>query len=119
MAEKTGFSVDEVAEALDVAQGYTTRSLDAPIGGDPEDSGATLADTVGQTDSGYESVELAEAIEPAFRELDEREQYILRLRFVDDLTQSEIAARCGVSQMHVSRLLRRSLNELVATLDVS
>ena len=56
-----------------------------------------------------------EAIEPAFRRLPGREQQILRMRFEEDLTQSEIAARCGVSQMQVSRVLRRSLNELLET----
>ena len=57
-------------------------------------------------------VELGEAIAPAFQALPEREQVILKLRFIDDLTQSEIAEKIGVSQMHVSRLLRRSLNQL-------
>ena len=64
---------------------------------------------------GYDRVELGEAIGPAFRRLPERQQDMLRMRFIEDLTQSEIAARCGVSQMHVSRLLRRSLNELMDT----
>jgi len=57
-------------------------------------------------------VELAQAIGPAFHDLPEREQQILRLRFVEDLTQVEIAGRLGISQMHVSRLLRRSVREL-------
>ena len=114
IAERTDLSLDEVAAALDAAHGYVARSLDAPIGGEAEGPGNTLADTVGGTDPGYETVELAQAVEPAFRELPSRQQQILRLRFVEDLTQADIAARCGVSQMHVSRLLRRSLDELLA-----
>ena len=112
LAEKTGLAADEVVEALDAAHGYSPPSLDAPAGADPEDVSRTLGDTLGREESGYDTVELEEAIEPAFRRLPPRQQQMLRLRFVEDLTQSEIAARCGVSQMHVSRLLRRSLNEL-------
>ena len=115
LAEETGLSMDEVVEALDAAQGYSPSSLDAPAGADPEDPSRTLADTVGREERGYARVELGEAIGPAFRRLPERQQDMLRMRFIEDLTQSEIAARCGVSQMHVSRLLRRSLNELMDT----
>jgi len=115
LAEKTGLGIEDVVEALDAAQGYSPPSLDAPAGIDPENGARTLADTVGRTEPGYDTVELGEAIEPAFRRLPERQQQMLRMRFVEDLTQSEIASRCGVSQMHVSRLLRRSLNELLET----
>ena len=59
-------------------------------------------------------MELGHTVAPAFRELPRREQLILKLRFVDDLTQAEIAERIGVSQMHVSRLIRRALNQLTA-----
>jgi RNA polymerase sigma-B factor len=114
LAERTGLGLDEVVEALDASNGYSPQSLDAPVGSDPDDPSRTLIDTVGHIESGYDRVELGEALAPAFRSLPEREQQIVKLRFVDDLTQSEIAERCGVSQMHVSRLLRRSLNTLLS-----
>ena len=63
-------------------------------------------------DERFELVELGQSVAPAFRALPEREQQILRLRFVDDLTQSEIARAMGISQMHVSRLIRRSIERL-------
>ena len=72
---------------------------------------------MGSIEAGFERVELGEAIGPAFRRLPERQQAMLRMRFLEDLTQSEIAARCGVSQMHVSRLLRRSLNALLESVE--
>ena len=115
LAAETGLSLDEVIEALDAAHGYSLPSLDAPAGSDPDDPSRTLADSVGLVERGYDRVELGEAVGPAFRRLPERQQEMLRMRFIEDLTQSEIAARCGVSQMHVSRLLRRSLNELLDT----
>ena len=71
-----------------------------------------MGDTLGESDDHYEMVELGEAVAPIFRALPRREQEILKLRFIDDLTQSEIATRIGISQMHVSRLLRRTLDKL-------
>ena len=113
LADMTGLAMDEVAEALDAAHVYSPPSLDAPAGADPEDVSRTLGDTLGRTEPGYDTVDLEEAIEPALRRLPGREQQMLRMRFEEDMTQSEIAARCGVSQMQVSRLLRRSLTELL------
>lgn len=111
IAEHTGLSVEEVLEALEASDAYSPQALDAPVAlGDH--AGRSLGDSLGAEDAGFEMVELAEAIGPAFRLLPERERAILRLRFVDDLTQSEIACRFGISQMHVSRLLRRSVREL-------
>ena len=99
-------------EALDAASAYTPAALDAPQPGGDGEGERTLGDTLGDDDAHYELVELGEAIAPAFQALPDREQMILKLRFIDDLTQSEIAEKIGVSQMHVSRLLRRSLNQL-------
>ena len=79
-----------------------------------EDGARTLGDDLGAEDPRYGFVELGQALAPAFRALPKREQTILRLRFIEDLTQSEIAEQVGVSQMHVSRLLRRSLDRLNA-----
>jgi RNA polymerase sigma-B factor len=112
LAAHTGLTLEEVLEALDAASAYSPTTLDAPHAGGEGEGERTLGDTLGAEDSGYELVELGQAVGPAFRALPEREQAILKLRFIDDLTQSEIAERVGVSQMHVSRLLRRSLDKL-------
>ena len=113
VVEHTGIPLDDVVEALEAAGAYSPTSLDAPyVRGD--DEAPTLGDSLGAEDPGYGLVDLGEVLTPAFRALPERERAILKLRFIDDLTQSEIAERVGVSQMHVSRLLRRSLDRLGA-----
>ena len=111
IAEETGLTLEEVLEAMDLSSAYSPTPLDAPFGGD-EDGSRTLGETLGSDDAGYELVELGTSVAPAFRALPKREQAILKLRFVDDLTQAEIAERVGISQMHVSRLIRRSLGQL-------
>jgi RNA polymerase sigma-B factor len=111
VAEETGLTMDEVLEAMDLSTAYTPTPLDAPFGGD-EDGVRTLGETLGSEDDGYELVELGNSVGPAFRELPQRERAILKLRFVDDLTQVEISQRIGISQMHVSRLIRRALGKL-------
>jgi len=116
VAEATGLSLEDVIEALDAGRSYSPAALDAPQPGD-DSEGRVLGDTLGSTDRNYEFVELGQAIAPAFRVLPEREQAIVHLRFVEDLTQSEIAERVGISQMHVSRLLRRALDRLNAAVD--
>ena len=113
IAEHTGLPLEEVLEALEASSAYSPVALDAPYPGD-EDGDRTLGDSLGAEDARYEVVELGQALAPAFRALPPREQTILRLRFIEDLTQSEIADQVGVSQMHVSRLLRRSLDRLNA-----
>ena len=92
---------------------YEAVSLDAPPRG-AEDDAATCGETLGHEDERYELVELDVTVSEALEHLLPRERLILRMRFVDDLTQTEIAERIGVSQMHVSRLLRRSLDQLRA-----
>ncbi len=77
-----------------------------------DDESGTLVDTLGSEDRGYEFVDMSVAVGPTVRALPQREREILRLRFVDDLTQREIGERVGVSQMHVSRLLRRALDKV-------
>ncbi len=111
IAEHTGLSLEDVLEALEAATAYSPVTLDAPHPGDG-DTDRTLGDNLGAEDPSYGFVDLGQALAPAFRALPAREQTILRLRFIDDLTQSEIAEQIGVSQMHVSRLLRRSLDRL-------
>ena len=113
IAAHTGFSLEEVMEALDAASAYSPAALDAPQAGGTDDD-RTRGDSLGSLERGYEFVEINAAIRPTFQALPAREQTILHLRFVEDLTQSEIAEQVGVSQMHVSRLLRRSLDRLSA-----
>ena len=113
IAEATGLELEEVLEAMDATTANNPIALDAPFGGE-DGSEVTLAETVGSDEGGYELVELGQTVAPAVRRLPERERCILHLRFVEDLTQVEIAERIGISQMHVSRLLRRALDSLQA-----
>ena len=111
VAARTGLELEEVLEAMDLSTAYAPQPLDAPMGADDEGA-RTLADTLGSDDRRYELVEMGHSVAPAFRALPQREQAILRLRFEEDLTQAEIADRVGISQMHVSRLIRRALERL-------
>jgi RNA polymerase sigma-B factor len=111
VADASGESVEDVLEAMEAATAHSSVSLDAPLGSD-EDGSLTYADSVGELDERLELVEYRSVVDATFRALPEREQQVLTLRFEEDLTQSEIAARIGVSQMHVSRLIRRALERL-------
>lgn len=106
---------EDVLEAMEAALAYDALSLEAPRPGGEEPGDAVFGDTIGEEDGRYELVELAATIAPALRDLDERDRRILHMRFIEDMTQSEIAGRIGVSQMHVSRLIRRALGRLQAT----
>jgi RNA polymerase sigma-B factor len=108
VADAIGVSVEDVLEAMEAASARRPYSLDAAVG--PDDDAAVLADTIGDEDPAFQTVEYGEAIARTLALLPERERAILNLRFVEDLTQSEIADRVGISQMHVSRLLRRALD---------
>ena len=112
VAAHTGLQVEEVLEAMEAASARRPYSLDATVG--PDEDAATLVDTLGDVDASYETVEYGEAIGRTLQLLPERERMILHLRFIEDLTQSEIATRVGISQMHVSRLLRRALEAVRA-----
>jgi RNA polymerase sigma-B factor len=114
VAEAIGVSVEEVLEAMEAATAYEAASLDAPRGTTSDDETWTHADALGGDEPGYEQVELGEALQGTLDALPAREQLILKLRFERDMTQAEIANCVGISQMHVSRLLRRSLNRLSA-----
>jgi RNA polymerase sigma-B factor len=108
-----GSRPEEVLEAMEAATAYEATSLDASRGGD-DDGDWTHADTLGIEERGYELVEIGETLRGTLDALPARDRIILRLRFEQDLTQAEIAELVGVSQMHVSRLLRRSLDRLAA-----
>jgi len=113
LAQYLELDVEDVFDALQAIQAYETLSLDAPR---PRADGEVVAygDTVGEDDERYELVELDATISAVLGKIAPRERAILRMRFVDDLTQTEIAERVGISQMQVSRLLRRSLEQLRA-----
>jgi len=104
---------EQVIDALLAIQAYESLSLDAPRPG-AEDEAITYGDSVGEDDARYELIELDATVVAVLDQIPARERQILRMRFVDGLTQTQIAARVGVSQMQVSRLLRRSLDQLRA-----
>jgi RNA polymerase sigma-B factor len=121
LAAATGVEEEDVIDALDSANAYSTRSLHAPFDDGDETS---LADKLGDDDSGFAEVEDGSLVAAGLEALDERERRIVELRFFEEKTQSQIAAEVGISQMHVSRLLRSALAtmrgriEEVATRDV-
>ncbi len=116
IAKAAGASEEQVLEGLEIAQAYNFTSLDAPI--DTEDAGSTsFADHLGSEDEHLENLEYRASLAPEMAKLPERERHILYLRFFKGLTQSEIADRLGISQMHVSRLLNRTLMRLREALE--
>ncbi len=121
LAAATGVEDEDVIDALDSANAYSTRSLHAPFDDGDETS---LADKLGEDDAGFAEVEDGSLVAAGLDALDDRERRIVELRFFEEKTQSQIAAEVGISQMHVSRLLRSALAtmrgriEEVATRDV-
>jgi RNA polymerase sigma-B factor len=111
LAQYLELSQEEVLDGLQTAEAYGAVSLDAPIAGEDDEESSRL-DAIGEEDGRLELVDEHATILAAARHLPAREREILFLRFGEDLTQSEIAERVGVSQMQVSRLLRRSLQRL-------
>ena len=111
IAERTGTSLEQVLEAREASAAYRAISLDRPRSED-EEEGDSFADAVGAEDPGFGHAEDAATVDRLMRVLSEREREVLRLRFEEDLTQSEIGQRVGVSQMHVSRLIRQSIARL-------
>ncbi|MDC7335333.1 RNA polymerase sigma factor SigF [Streptomyces lydicus] len=114
LAAHLNLSEDEVIEGIVAANGYTAGSLDTPTDPDPSDQGRALADVLGEDDPGMETVEDLHTLAPLLRKLDERERQLIELRYGQEMTQSQIGAELGVSQMHVSRLLSRTLSKLRA-----
>ena len=112
LAEQTGADLESVVEALGALANRTALSLATPASSEHDEGDATLADALGTSDEGYERAEARAVLGPALRHLPPREQRILWMRFVADMTQSEIATEIGVSQMQISRLLRQSLDRL-------
>jgi RNA polymerase sigma-B factor len=114
LAEYLKISEEEVLEGLESANAYSTLSLDVSEGGD--DDSPAVADSLGSEDEALEGVEYRESLKPLLEQLPPREKKILLLRFFGNMTQSQIAEEIGISQMHVSRLLARTLEQLRAQL---
>ncbi|MFE5141331.1 RNA polymerase sigma factor SigF [Streptomyces fagopyri] len=111
LADLMCLSVEEVDEARLASNGYSSSSLDAAVTS-AEDGETALADFIGTDDHALELVEDFHALAPMIAALDERERCIIHMRFIDELTQAQIGERLGVSQMHISRLLNRTLAKL-------
>ncbi len=114
LAESIGCSVEEIVEGIESSNAYSTLSLDAT---DDDDGSPSMLDAIGMDDEALEHVEIRESIKPLLDRLDPREKKILLLRFFRNMTQSQIAEEIGVSQMHVSRLLSRTLTHLRTSLE--
>jgi RNA polymerase sigma-B factor len=110
VADRLGVSIEDVLEGLESANAYSTLSLDA--GETQRDGLGSMLETMGATDDALDHVELRESIRPLIERLPPRERQILLLRFFRQMTQAQIAEEVGISQMHVSRLLARTLAEL-------
>jgi len=110
IAETAQVTEEEVLEAIEAGHAYRFASLDAPAGGD--DEAKSLATQLGDPDPALENIEHRVALSPLIAQLPVRERTILHLRFFEGMTQSQIAEQLGISQMHVSRLLARSLAHL-------
>jgi RNA polymerase sigma-B factor len=111
LAAELGMERDEVVEGLVAGSSYNTLSIDSSGGSDDDDARA-IADTLGDVDEGLDRIENREALRPLLEALPERERMVLVLRFFEGMTQTQIAERVGISQMHVSRLLAKSLTRL-------
>jgi RNA polymerase sigma-B factor len=111
IAERAGTSEEEILEAMEAGQAYRSASIDAP-GGDSDDGAPGLSDQLGSSDSALLDAENRMLLAELIQTLPKREQLMLHLRFFEGMTQSQIAERLGISQMHVSRLLAKSLNLL-------
>jgi RNA polymerase sigma-B factor len=110
LAAHLQMSEEDVLEGLESANAYSTVSLDAPDSG--EDDAPAVAESLGMLDDALEGVEYRESLKPLLEQLPSREKRILLLRFFGNMTQSQIATELGISQMHVSRLLARTLTQL-------
>jgi RNA polymerase sigma-B factor len=112
IADAVGTTEERVLEALEAAGAYRAASFDAPRAGGDDEAGETMGDAVGGDDDGYDLAEDRATLDRLLNAIGPREREVLRLRFVEDLTQAEIGERIGVSQMQISRLIRQSLGRL-------
>ncbi|HYI98051.1 MAG TPA: sigma-70 family RNA polymerase sigma factor, partial [Thermoleophilaceae bacterium] len=112
LAKAADVEEEAVLEALETGQAYATLSLSAPSGGGDEGDDLDPLESLGEIEKEYEVSEDRAVLAPGWKVLDDRERRILELRFFEGLTQSQIAQQVGISQMHVSRLIRRSLEKI-------
>jgi RNA polymerase sigma-B factor len=112
LASKLNLTSEEVLLAMEAASAFESTSLDQQHSSMEDSREPAHAGSLAQEDERFELVEYSVTLTPSIMRLGQRERLILHMRFVEDLTQSEIADRIGLSQMHVSRLLRRALDEL-------
>ena len=112
VAARLEVSPDDVLEAMEMSQAYTPTSIDAVMAADSSDDGRQLSEAIGEEDPNLARVEMRDVLRRAMAHLNPREQAIMAMRFYDQLSQSEIAKRLGISQMHVSRLQRAALEQL-------
>ena len=110
LCERIGCSVEEIIEGMESSNAYSTLSLDATE--DSDEKSGSMLDALGVEDPNLEHVEVRESIKPMLDQLDPREKRILVLRFFKNMTQTQIAEEIGISQMHVSRLLTRTLDQM-------
>jgi RNA polymerase sigma-B factor len=112
LAERLGVTPDDVTEAMEIGPAYVPLSLDQPVAsGDGQDSRA-IAEQIGSADPELDRVEMRDVLDRAMEHLTPRERAIMAMRFYEQMSQSEIARRLGISQMHVSRLQRAALEQL-------
>jgi len=112
LAERLGVTPDDVTEAMEMGPAYVPVSLDQPISsGDGQDN-RSVAEQIGGADPELERVEMRDVLDRAMEHLTPRERAIMAMRFYEQMSQSEIARRLGISQMHVSRLQRAALEQL-------
>ncbi len=111
LAESLEVSQDDILDAIEARQAYATSSIDAGSNDEGVDS-SPLADRLGEDEPAFEAIEDRESLRPLLEQLPERERQIIMLRFFRNMSQTQIAEEMGISQMHVSRLLARSLAEL-------
>ena len=112
MAAATGLGHEAVLEAMEAGMAYDSVSLEAPAPGSDNPGLEPHSEHIAVEERGYELAEYTATLAPQLRILPARERMVLHLRFAEDLTQSEIAERIGVSQMHISRLIRAALERL-------
>jgi len=117
LAERIGCTVEDIVEGMESSNAYSTLSLDATGSASDGEEGGSMLDLLGVDDESLAQVELRESLKPLLAALEPREKKILLLRFFKNMTQSQIAEEIGVSQMHVSRLLTRTLDQLRTGLD--
>jgi RNA polymerase sigma-B factor len=117
LAKASGAEEEEVLEALESGRAYSSLSLSSGAGID-DDEEVDPMETIGSEEPRYEITEEWAVLEPGLRALDDRERMIIHLRFFEGLTQSQIAQQVGISQMHVSRLIRRALEKIRDEIDL-